>query len=420
MKDKNKTKDQLMKELAEMRLRIAELEKVEVDCKEAEGKVERLYRQNELILNSAGEGIFGLDRLGKHTFVNSSATRMLGYEVEELIGKHSHQIWHHTRPDGSPYPEQECPIYAAFRDGAVHHVSDEVFWRKNGTSFSAAYTSNPILEDGKLVGAVVTFRDITERKRAEEKIHRLNEELEQHVLQLEAANRELEAFSYSVSHDLRAPVRAVTGFSSMLLNDYSDKLDDEGKRLLDVIRNSTRKMAELIDDLLALSRIGRKDIELSVVEMNTVVTSVLDEIKTTMPERNLQFSIKPLPVARCDAGMIRLVLLNLLYNAIKFTKQRENVIIEIGGRDGKGENVYYVKDNGVGFDMQYASKLFGAFQRLHSGEEFEGTGIGLAIVQRIIYRHGGRVWAEGKVNEGATFYFTLPREPELFLTKSES
>jgi two-component system sensor kinase len=179
-------------------------------------------------------------------------------------------------------------------------------------------------------------------------------------------------------------------------------------------------MAELIDDLLALSRIGRKDIELSVVGMNTIVTSVLDEIKTTMPERNLQFSIKPLPVTRCDAGMIRLVLLNLLYNAIKFTKQRENVIIEIGGRDGKGENVYYVKDNGVGFDMQYASKLFGAFQRLHSGEEFEGTGIGLAIVQRIIYRHGGRVWAEGKVNEGATFYFTLPREPELFLTKSES
>src|SRR4030043_2098851 len=298
MKDKNKTKDQLMKELAEMRLRIAELEKVEAECREAEEKMGQLYRQKELILNSVGEGIFGLDRLGKHTFVNPSAARMLGYEVEELIGQHSHTIWHHSKADSSPYPEEDCPIYAAYKDGAARHVRDEVFWKKDGTSFSAAYTSTPIMEKGNIAGAVVTFRDITEGKRAEEKIHRLNEELAQHVLQLEAANKELESFSYSVSHDLRAPVRAINGFSSMLLNDYSDKLDEEGKRLLNVIRNNTRKMAELIDDLLALSRIGRKDIELSVVEMNTTIASVLDEIKMTRPERKLQFSVKPLPVAR--------------------------------------------------------------------------------------------------------------------------
>ena len=177
MKDKNKTKDQLMKELAEMRLRIAELEKVEAECREAEEKMGQLYRQKELILNSVGEGIFGLDRLGKHTFVNPSAARMLGYEVEELIGQHSHTIWHHSKADSSPYPEEDCPIYAAYKDGAARHVRDEVFWKKDGTSFSAAYTSTPIMEKGNIAGAVVTFWDITERKRSTEMLAKaLNEQ----------------------------------------------------------------------------------------------------------------------------------------------------------------------------------------------------------------------------------------------------
>jgi light-regulated signal transduction histidine kinase (bacteriophytochrome) len=238
------------------------------------------------------------------------------------------------------------------------------------------------------------------------------DELEQRVIertaQLEAANKELEAFSYSVSHDLRAPLRAIDGFSRIILEDYLDKLDDEGKRLLNVIGNNTQKMGQLIDDLLVFSRLGRQEISPSDIRMTELAKRVFEDIKPLPNERNLQFNIKTLPVAQGDRSLIKQVFANLLSNAIKFTRPKEMGSIEIGGTNDGAENIYYVKDNGVGFDMQYVDKLFGVFQRLHSAAEFEGTGVGLAIVQRIIHRHGGRVWAEGKVGEGATFYFSLP------------
>jgi PAS domain S-box-containing protein len=276
------------------------------------------------------------------------------------------------------------------------------------------WTLVPILDDsGGVDFLVFALHDVTDRKKAEEEIRQFNEELEQRVkrrtAQLEAANRELESFSYSVSHDLRAPLRAIDGFSRILLKDYADRLDAEGQRLLDIIRANTRDMGQLIDDLLAFSRLGRREMQAADLDMGALVQNVVRELQDTLGDRMVQWDLQPLPGSRADRALIRQVWVNLLGNALKFTRPRESAVIEVGCRSAADEEVYYVKDNGVGFDMQYAPKLFGVFQRLHRYEEFEGTGVGLALVQRIVQRHGGRVWAEGRVNGGATFYFSLPR-----------
>ncbi|NWF52076.1 MAG: response regulator [Nitrospirae bacterium] len=247
-----------------------------------------------------------------------------------------------------------------------------------------------------------------ERRMAEEKLQNTLAELEKKTEELEAANTELESFSYSVSHDLRAPLRAIIGFSKILIEDYTDKVGDEGRRLLNIIQDNTKKMENLIDDILTLSRIGRKDIILSDVNMYKMAKAVFDEIKALYPKRNIEFQLKLMPPVKGDEGMIHQVFFNLLSNAVKFTKTRDTAIIEIGGHDEGSRNVYYVRDNGVGFNMEYSDRLFNAFQRLHSENEFEGTGIGLATVKRIIDRHKGKIWAEGKEKEGATFYFSLP------------
>jgi signal transduction histidine kinase len=247
-----------------------------------------------------------------------------------------------------------------------------------------------------------------------EEIQRLNSELEQRVrdrtAQLEMIVKELEAFTYSISDDMRGPLRAIDGFSRVLMEEYPDKLDAEGERLLNIIRSNAETMAELIDGLLMFSHTGRQPLEQTDLNMEDLAQSAFDEIQTSEKRRQVLLEMQELPPAFGDRNMIRQVFLRVLSNAFKFTRPRENAQIEIGHKETIGnQNVYYVRDNGVGFDMQYANKLFGVFQRLHTVDEFEGTGVGLALVQRIILRHGGRVWAEGKLNDGATFYFSLPK-----------
>jgi PAS domain S-box-containing protein len=285
------------------------------------------------------------------------------------------------------------------KDGRVKYVNERCV-----TYFS---------EDGRPLRSIGTVHDITERKLAEDEIRALNRDLEQRVAartaELAEANKELEGFAYSVSHDLRVPLRAIDGFSRILLEEYRDKLDAEGQRLLSIVRDNTRKMAQLIDDILAFSRTGRLAMSLSEVDMAELARRVFDDLKPTFAEREVVLELRPLPPAHADRAMMERVFANLFTNAVKFTRSRPKAMIEVGSIASDKEDTYYVRDNGVGFDMQYVDKLFGVFQRLHGTEEFEGTGIGLAIVKRVISRHGGRVWAEGRLNEGATFYFTLPK-----------
>jgi PAS domain S-box-containing protein len=346
------------------------------------------------------------DHKGIIKYVNDNFCIISKFSREELVGK-DHRIINSGHHPKTFIKE----IWTTIANGKVWkgEIKNKA---KDGTYYWVDTTIVPFLDEhGKPFQYVAIRSDITERKKGEAEIIAFNETLEKKILertlQLEAANMEMESFSYSVAHDLRSPVRAVHGYATMLKEDYSNSLDDEGKRLLNEVEYNAKKMGVLIDDLLTFSRLGRKELVKSTINMNKLVEISLEEMKLGN-ENFAKINIGRLHSVMADPALMKHVMANLLSNAIKYSSKKENPIIEIFSTQENEMHVYAVQDNGVGFDMGYADKLFGVFQRLHSDEEFEGTGVGLAIVQRIIHRHGGKVWAKGKENEGATFYFSLP------------
>jgi len=370
-------------------------------------QAERARRESEAIYRTlfdyAPDGIVITDLKGYYLDANASMCRMLGRTREELLHLHCSAV---VAPEEIPHID---PALDAIHASSNYH-REWRFQRKDGSIF-ATDVIGTTLPDGNILAMV---RDITERREAEEKIRRLNDELEHRVIertaQLETANQELESFSYSVSHDLRAPLRAVDGFSQAVLEDYGPHLPPEGLRYLQTIRQSAQRMGALIDDLLAFARLSREELNKQPVDTGRLVRETWEELGASWLGRRVEMQIGILPVCTADPVLLKQVWLNLLSNAVKYTRQRTPAVIEVGCREANGADNFYVRDNGAGFDMRYADKLFGVFQRLHRAEDYEGTGVGLAIVQRIVHRHGGRAWAEGAVDRGAIFSFTLASE----------
>ena len=361
------------------------------------------------IIESAMDAIISVNEKQKIILFNSAAERMFAYPATEAIGQPLDRIIpERFRHNHSEHIDNFGKTNVTRRSmgslGALYGL------RSDGVEFPIEASISKIETDGKKVYTVI-LRDITERKQAEEQNRQLNETLEQRVLErtmeLEAVNKELESFSYSISHDLRAPLRHIDGFSQALLEDYSGNLDDQGKAYLDHVRGASQEMGRLIDDVLQLARVTRSDMHREPVDLSELARSVVTELEKGDKGRNVSIQIDDALLTHGDKRLLRILLVNLLGNAWKFTSKRDGAEIEFRQEEKDGQTVYFVRDNGVGFDMTFVGKLFGAFQRLHSVEEFEGTGIGLATVARVVNRHGGRVWAQGTVDKGATFYFTL-------------
>jgi len=374
--------------------------KVTRDLTERQRAEEALRASEErfrILAVTANDAIISADSRGDITYFNPGAERIFGYALEEVTGKPLTVLMPERFRDAH---RTGLARYLATGEARVVGKTVELAGRKkDGTEFPLEL-SLASWRHGPEVAFTAIIRDITERKRVEDTLRR-------HTAQLEVANAELDAFAYSVSHDLRAPLRGIDGFSQALLEDYAERLDVTGKDYLARVRSASQRMATLIDDLLNLSRVTRHQMHVAGVDLSALARGIATDLQKGDPERRAEFIIAPGLQVQADPGLMRVVLQNLLENAWKFTGKRPHARIEVGSATHDGRPAYFVRDNGAGFDMTYVHKLFGAFQRLHGAQEFDGTGVGLATVQRVIHRHGGRVWAEGAVDGGATFYFTL-------------
>lgn len=384
--------EQLLGEVAGRRRAIEELQ-----------LAENKYRT---LLQSTDQGIYGVDRDSRCVFINRSAALLLGYEAEEILGRNTHDLLHHTRVDGSPYPNTICPICSTLLTGKGTRAESEIFWRREGTSFPVEFSSHPIVQGGSVTGAVIAFTDITQRRLADK-------QLQETATALERSNKELEQFAYVASHDLQEPLRMVASYVQLLARRYKDKLDGDANDFINFAVDGAKRMQTLINDLLAYSRVGTRGKVLTTVDCELVLQDALNNLQIAISESGAVITHDTLPLVQGDSVQLSQLFQNLLSNAIKFRHQGESPQIHISTERRASEWMISVHDNGIGIDLRHAERIFQIFQRLHTRDEYPGTGIGLAVCKKIVERHGGRIWVESKPGQGSTFLFTFPLAKEV-------
>jgi PAS domain S-box-containing protein len=380
-----------------------------VQRRQAEEALQSSEEKYRSLVELSPDALFVVQSDERIIFINSAGVKLLGAAApENLIGKSVREIIH-----PSSWKSVQQRLAQMFHEGKPTPFRERKMLRLDGTTVDVEVAAAPLTFHGKPAAQAIAH-DITERKRSEEEIRRLNVDLERRVCErtteLETANKELEAFSYSVSHDLRAPLRHIEGFVEILVANKTSGLDEESAQHLETIAEASKKMGRLIDDLLTFSRTARAELNKLRFPFGDLVRASIRDLQHETVHRRVEWSVCEMPDVNADPALLRQVMLNLISNALKYTRTRKVARIEIGNASNGHENIFFIADNGVGFDPKYAHKLFGVFQRLHRAADFEGTGIGLANVRRIINRHGGRTWAEAELDKGAKFYFSLPRE----------